>query len=322
MSNSTHDTNASAAQPAAVPLRGHEAGVASIASSSPFDNVCSQMAAGHLLIAKNLIDAGQLPEAIAAIDLALASSPRFAASHFWKGVVLFLLARHEEAHEALQLAADFDPTAANTWLALAHVEFEQQLPESALKSVDRSVALNPKNPRAHMLRAAIMLSLGERGDAIVSDEQAVLLAPGLGQARLRLAHSLLQAGDEAEAIDHIFTALKMQSADVNTRLCLANLLLSLGQLQAAIDECLATAQLFPLSPHPLVRLAQIHVGRQEYPEAISAVERALQRVPKHLECQMTLADIYLKQGEPDLAIDKDLFEAQEIIAEAERRTRH
>jgi tetratricopeptide (TPR) repeat protein len=328
MSNSTRHSNVSVDQPpSAIPLR--DCGTLDNSSAnSPFDNVCSQVAAGHLLIAKNLIDAGQLPEAVDAIDRALVNSPRFAAAHFWKGVVLYLLARLDEAHQSLKSAADLDPSMANGWLALAHVQFEQELPETALQSIDKSIAVDAKNPRAHMLRATIMLSLGERGDAICSDQEAVKLSPGLGQARLRLAHSLLQAGDESEAIEHILTALKMQSADVNTRLCLANLMLSLGNVEAAIDECRATAHLFPQSPHPFVRLAQIHVSREEYPAAISAVEQALERVSKHIECQMILGNIRLKQGDPNgaiyhakaaLAIDKDLFEAQQLVAEAERQ---
>jgi tetratricopeptide (TPR) repeat protein len=328
MSNTTHNANASVGEPAsAVPLRDHGALNEAVANSGPFDNVCSQVAAGHLLIAKNLIDAGQLPEAVDAIDQALMNSPRFAAAHFWKGVVLYLLARHDEAHQSLKSAADLDPSMANAWLALAYVQFEQALPEMALQSIDKSIAADPKNPRAHMLRATIMLSIGERGDAICSDQEAVQLSPGLGQARLRLAHSLLQAGDDAEAIEHIITALKMQSADVNTRLCLANLLLSLGHVEAAMDECRATAQLFPQSPHALVRLAEIYFDREDYPAAITAVEQARERVPKHIECEMILGNIYLRQGFPDraidhakaaLAIDKDLFEAQELLAEAEQ----
>ena len=149
MPNSNPDSNASVAQPAsAVPLRDHGFPYDSALNSGPFDSVCSQVAAGHLLIAKNLIDAGQLPEAVEAIDRALTNSPRFAAAHFWKGVVLYLLARIDEAHRSLKTASDLDPSMANGWLALAHVQFEQALPETALQSIDKSIAADPKNPRA------------------------------------------------------------------------------------------------------------------------------------------------------------------------------
>jgi tetratricopeptide (TPR) repeat protein len=296
-------------------------------NASPFDNVCSQMAAGHLLIAKNLLDAGNLAGAIESIDRALSNSPRFAAAHFWKGVVLYLLARRDEAQSCLKEAIELSPDMANAWMALAYLQFEQVLPETALQSIDRSIAADPKNPRAHMLRAAIMLSIGEQGEAICSDQEAIQLSPGLGQARLRLAHSLYQAGDETEAIEHILTALRMQSADVNTRLCLINLLLSLGHSDAAIAECQATAQLFPKSPHPLVRLAQILVAREDYSAAIDSLNQALECVPKHIECEMLFGEIYLKQGMPDrtishakaaLAIDKDMYEAQELLRTAEQ----
>jgi len=325
MTSTTHNSISSIGEPAqAVPSRGG-AGVDQ-SNVSPFDNVCSQAAAGHLLIAKNLLDAGNLTDAIEAIDRALVNSPRFAAAHFWKGVVLYLLARQDEAQEFLKEAVDLSPDMANAWLALAYLQLEQALPEVALQSIDKSIASDPKNPRAHMLRAAIMLSIGEQGEAICSDQEAIQLSPGLGQARLRLAHSLFQAGDEKEAIEHVLTALRMQSADVNTRLCLVNLLLSLGQTEIAIAECETAAQLFPKSPHPLVRLAQIHVAREEYPAAINALNQALERVPKHIECEMIFGEIFLKQGNPQrtikhakaaLAIDKDLYEAQELLREAE-----
>jgi Flp pilus assembly protein TadD len=136
----------------------------------------------------------------------------------------------------------------------------------------------------------------------------------------------LQSGQESEAIEQILIALRMQGTDVNTRLCLANLLHCVGRTDEAIAELHVTSEMFPKSPHALVRLAQIHVSRDDEFAAEKALRQALLRVPKHIECEMMLGHIQLKRGMDAeaaacanrvLAIDSQMFEAHQLLKAAQ-----
>lgn len=291
-----------------------------------FQNVCGQTAAGHLMLAKGLFESGKISAAVVEMDLAIKHSVDFGKAYFWKGVMLYLLARHDDAQTCLERSIELDPDEATGWFALALLQHERGHSNEASHSIRRSLALDPNNARAHNLHGTIAQAQGTLDEVIAADRQVLKLSPGLSQNRLRLALSLQRQGNEAAAIAEVVSCLRMQSTDVNTRICLVNLLLSLGEVSLAIRECHATALLFPAHPLPLLRLAQIHADRNDDAAAIAAATTAIQRTPKHLECEMLLAKIRLKQGDPTtalthakaaLAIDAELFEAKELVKAAE-----
>jgi len=158
---------------------------------------------------------GDLTDALAAADRALAIDPELAAAHFERGLVavhtqpeeaaasfaraaelghqplqartnqstcLAMIGRRDEAIEILSTLTDEHPEFAPGWYSrgLALVKVGRHL--ESIVALDRAIALDPDHANAHYARACAHALLGRRAAALADVVRAIAIDPGVRAA--------------------------------------------------------------------------------------------------------------------------------------------
>lgn len=196
-------------------------------------------AAAKARLAESLVRAGRLPEAIAAAVEAISLDPQNAALRHYHGKLLFLAGRYEQAEQVLRRAIELDPylTDAHNDLGAvydrlgrkseAEAEFQKTLAdpaypfpekvhlnlgllylsvgreEEALRSLRKSVELNPKFYKAHFELAQLLERLGKLEEAAREYEVAAPDYSGRGDYHYRLGLTYFRLGNAGKAREHL-----------------------------------------------------------------------------------------------------------------------
>lgn len=146
--------------------------------------------------------AGRYPEAIAALDTALALQPGYLRALVNLGKALREAGRIRDAirvlREALAQNPDYVPALINIGDALAA---EHDL-DAARHALEQAVRLAPTRVEAQMTLGIVYLQADRRADSLRALRAAVDLAPEHAEARANLAHALFTDGDWRAAWPH------------------------------------------------------------------------------------------------------------------------
>lgn len=157
-------------------------------------------------------------------------------------------------------------------LALSRPALEAAIGEPALSGPADGIA------EAYLAMAAALLQQGATEPALLLLRLSLDLRPGFDAARLILAETQDRAGQGVQA-QATLAAVQANSPLIATvRLRQAALYARAGETGTAaqILEQLATA--YPNRPEPLSTLGELYRLKERYPEAISALDRAIARV--------------------------------------------
>ncbi len=146
-------------------------------------------------LARALLAASRLDEALAAADAGLAMFPDVAELHFVRGTALNAAQRCEEAAAALARAVALDPGHAPSWLNLGNAEADLDRLEAAERHIRAALRLAPGLIEAHASLGFVLTSLGRLDEAHDACAAAIARAPDFAQAHWNLATAALLAGD-------------------------------------------------------------------------------------------------------------------------------
>jgi len=121
-------------------------------AASAFERVTEidpSYADGWVNRARAAIDEGNPPLALENLDRALALSPDLAKAHYFRGVSLRALGRHDEALAELELAAKQFPRDRVVQNAIGRVLFLERRFEEAVGTFRRTLAIDPEDLMAH-----------------------------------------------------------------------------------------------------------------------------------------------------------------------------
>ena len=125
----------------------------------------------------------------------------------------------------------------------------------------------------------------------------------LADPRLRQAHTLFESGRFAEAVPLYEPLIKDHPAHWGLRYSMGCCMLGLGQLDRAISEFKLAAAFNPKAPAPYIELAQAYSLKEQYPPALSALDRALALRPNWEPAVANKADLLNLVGRTDEAIE-------------------
>ena len=253
--------------------------------------------------AMELQQQGQWPEAADAWRKFLELEPRHAGAHANLGAVLARLGRYDEAvksyDDALRLNPQLTPALFN--LGMAHYRAGQFA--KAAETLSRYLAASPDAWQARQMLGLALLELGRDEEAAPLLEAALKDNPrdasllfGLGLAYLRLKRpevktmiDRLAATSTGEPFAHL---LKGQNY------------LADSDFQRAVEALEAAAKLSDDLPrlHFSLGVAYLRTGRNR--EAISALERELQRLPRDYWTLYYLAFLHDAEGQLDAARER------------------
>ncbi|HEY4081957.1 MAG TPA: tetratricopeptide repeat protein [Burkholderiaceae bacterium] len=223
-------------------------------------------------------EGGDLPAALATLDLALRLAPQRATLHHNRAVALHRSERHAEslaAHEKAQAlgldAPDAHYNQGNTLQALGRGEEAKAAYRRALaRAPQHELALYdlarlrwalgepefsaeleaaelaaPNSPVAWGIHAQLLLKAGRPQESAAAYERAAALAPGASGYWDGLAQSLSLLGRHAEAWSAHERAAQLAPQDVNVRCNAAHSLLAAGRAQEAVAHAEAACALAP-----------------------------------------------------------------------------
>lgn len=179
-----------------------------------------------------------------------------------------------------------------------------------LDAAEGAVSLTPMDPRAHLIRAALLKENDKLDEALKEYEQAVALRPRDYTLWLELGLARDQAEDQVGALAAFREAVRLAPDYAEPRWQLGNVELRAGRFNEAFAELRRATASKPALLAQLIDLAwAVHRGD------IAAVEDAVR--PQTPAAQFALARFAVKHGKPLDAVR--LFRAAGQVSEEERR---
>ena len=231
---------------------------------------------GNLLLARTRAD-----EALASYDRALALQALYTDAHYNRARALHQLARLPEAAASLNQALALAPQPTLGMLQL-HAQIEGDLGhvDSALRTLERALAVAPDHPRLLHNRAVLLQRSYRHAEALALHERAAALGLDAADAHYNRGNTLQSLGRPADAAAAYRAALARDGQHALALFDLARLRWRLGEpdfdadLRAAQAQPDAAPKLAGLNAHLLWRAERHADAAQAYRRALAALPRA------------------------------------------------
>jgi len=224
-----------------------------------------------------LVDAGDVPEAIAHFHRALELNPGYAEAYDNLGLALAATGRFaaaiERYRQALGLKADYPEARANLGVALA----DAGRLDEAIAELGRAVALAPGYATAQNDLAVALAKAGQLADAVPHYEAALRLVPATAEMHYNLANALAGLDRWPEAVSQYEQAVQLRPAYVEASANLGVALARTGRLTEAVVAYEQALRLAPADPdvEDNLGLALRALGRTAEAESHFAIARRL-----------------------------------------------
>lgn len=234
-----------------------------------------RLAAAHCRRGVVLQSLGRYGEALDCHERAIRLDPGFGEAHYRKGNLLTGLRRLEEAlasyERALACTKDFAPA----WNGKARALRALGRLDEALLNCDTAIGLEPGDADAHLNRGNVLMELGRHEHALGSYDRAIALKPDLPEAHNNRGNALRRLGRNVEALESFEHAVTFRPAFAEAHHAKGNILADLNRADEAV---LSYDRAIDLRPG----LAEAHNNRGmalhrlgHFDEALKSYDRAI-----------------------------------------------
>lgn len=182
-------------------------------------------------------------------------------------------------------------------------EFEESVPP-----LQRSVDLDPKDERAHLLLASALTGLGRSDEAFVEWQAALRIAPQSAMALDGIARILLAKGDN----ESVIAQLAGMQLDEKLTLDLANAYRGAGQFANAASVLSRELKTYPDSAPITSLLASVYLQQLRISEADEVAAQLARRNPHNIEAQRVYLQVLVFNAENQTAMPL----ARKLLAQA------
>ena len=241
----------------------------------------------------------------AAFD-ALIAAVRAAPNYGWGWSTLGdwarILDRRDDAIAEGERLVDERPTEPESWLILArlHGNFDQE--GQRLDALERGLALHPGHDQLHDKKAWALCSAGRFDEAIEACSPTHW--PDTDRPKTIAAREAWienQRGNRDEAIKQMQAVSAAHSDYYWAHECLADWYQVEKRLDEALETCRHMVRLEPASPEPHGCLGDLHLARDEKPEAIKCFSRAFEIAPSYSFAGYQLVRLRIDEDQLDEA---------------------
>jgi protein O-mannosyl-transferase len=187
----------------------------------------------HNNIAINLVQRGEIDEAIAHYDKALELDPSYGEAHYNLANALIRQKRVDEAIGHYQKAVELNPNNTKAYYNLGSVLVQAGRTEEGIALYHKALELNPNNAAALNNLGAALLRLGRMEEAMAHYSKALQLDPNNAEANYNLAGALVQKGRLEEALKYYYNAVRLNPNNAATHDRLSKVLRQLGRFEEA-----------------------------------------------------------------------------------------
>ncbi|MDR3456775.1 MAG: tetratricopeptide repeat protein [Verrucomicrobiae bacterium] len=220
--------------------------------------VTTDNSVAHYNLGNDLLERGQIKEAIEQYDWAVRINPQDADAHNNLGSAFLQQARYADAAVHLQKALALNPADTDAYVNLGNLYFQQ----------------------------------GQVNEAITNYQQALQINPDIAEAHNNLGSAFFQKGNQEEAVAHLQRALEINPQYLSARANLAWLLATSSQ--ASIRDGPKAVQYAQLAnqasggddPMILRTLAAADAENGRFTDAVSVAQKALRLATQHNNPQL------------------------------------
>jgi Tfp pilus assembly protein PilF/SAM-dependent methyltransferase len=174
----------------------------------------------------------------------------------------------------------------------------------------RSLASNPRQPRAHNVTGMALSRLGRHADALASFDAALAEQPDFADAHGNRGSALMELGRPHDAVASYQRAVALEPSSVGDLLNLGTALHRIGRHQDSIASFDRALALHPSFPEAHINRGNVlaQLGRHE--EALASFDRALAVNRRQVEALVARAGVLLALGR----VEGALVNLEEILA--------
>lgn len=187
----------------------------------------------HNNIAINLVQRGEIDEAISHYDKALELDPSYGEAHYNLANALIRQKRVDEAIGHYEKAVALNPNNTMAYYNLGSVLVQAGRTEEGIARYHKALELNPNNAAALNNLGAALLRLGRMEEAMAYYSKALQLDPNNAEANYNLANALVQKGRLDEALKYYYNAVRLNPNNAATHDRLSKVLRQLGRFEEA-----------------------------------------------------------------------------------------
>lgn len=217
-----------------------------------------------------------LEKAEVAFTDARALLPDNALSHLGLAKVHMHRTEFEAAEALLTTALALAPDEAEVWFAKGEIHRLNRSFEAAVENYDKALELEPDHIETRINRAAVYIDLNRDVEALADVKHAASIIPNDPQIAYLYGLILMREGDLSEAQAVMTEALIMLSS--------------------------RKPGLLVRHPPSLLLGGVLNYTQENHEVAIHYLHRYVELVPNHVDARRMLGGVYLKTGEPSLAI--------------------
>jgi tetratricopeptide (TPR) repeat protein len=199
----------------------------------------------HNNLGNDLLDKGEVDDAIPHFQEAIAINPRYAKAHYNLGVALERKGDAGLAIAEYQKALEIMPDMVGAHNNLGNALFAKGDAQGALLHYGIALQLNPDFAEAHNNLGNVLLLQQHFDDAIAHFRKALEINPGYAEAHNDLANALLQTGHPDEAVAHLRAALELKPGYAQPHYTLGNIFRQNGVAAEAIGHYEAALKIDP-----------------------------------------------------------------------------
>jgi tetratricopeptide (TPR) repeat protein len=228
----------------------------------------------------------------------LEMAPMDVLAHFYIGEAYFRLGDTHAAVEEWEMSG-----AQNQLTDLAKESISRGRQAEALTALDAVLRLNPTNVDARWFAAEVWRDQGDLEHALELYREMIALAPQSLGPRQRMAEIWAERGDVERALEICEELISVAPEMPDGYVVGGVILFDAEQYEQAITFFEQALQRGPASPRwILVRLGRAHATLGRWSEAIDAYERAIQEDPTHHWDYVLIGDAHCQRGHPKEAL--------------------
>lgn len=213
------------------------------------------------------------------------------------------LGKLADAQASFSKAETLDPTSLPAWIADAKLAMARGDEATAFDRVEHALSVQPKALEPLVLKAALLRQKGDVAGARSLLDRVIAEQPPALPARVERANLLIGQGKFAEAKADIDAVLKLTPSNVQALFLHAVLLHEQHDDKDALAVLQQLDPIFASYPRAFLLRAAVQERLGELQQAEESAAKYIARVPADMNGYKLLAQLYLKDGRPDQAIE-------------------
>jgi tetratricopeptide (TPR) repeat protein len=206
------------------------------------------------------------------------------------------------ATEEFTKVTELDPNDVGALVFLARLQLTSGSSDTAAKSLDKALAIDPKNEDALNVRALIYEDKGDFKNMLEMYQRSAEVRPSAESLR-RLADAYMKMKEYDLANEAIKRAIAMSPEDAkDLRKALAGNLIRENKYEEAVSALEASASDDPGDPEPWMMIMQIEMQLGNLPKAREAATKAAAADPENTDVLLNEVALLQAEGKPKEAI--------------------